>query len=315
MLNVHLEASCGPALQSIFVDGTPAYFRLVAEADSADVVVFEKDDWSYLRRSELLRRHPNKCICISEWDKPSFVIPAIYASNEKAWYSRGRTETMNYPIADRRGRNPWVTALAAQTCGKTYLYSFVGKSSSRVRKRLFRHYVTRRQPSGDVFIEASDEAVINQAKYSDAVRRRYAEIISASKFALCPRGWGTSSVRLFEACEMGVAPVILADRWIPIGGIDWSFALFVDEGRISELDAIIRSHGSEWRQRGERARQTFLQHFAVDAAPRALAAAMERLLGSIDPRREAAIHRWYPLIHIAGIGSERLRKWFPAFRA
>lgn len=114
---------------------------------------------------------------------------------------------------------------------------------------------------------------------------------------------------------MGVAPVVLADRWVPIAGIDWSFALFVDENRVRDLDSIIRSHESEWAQRGQCARQTFSQHFAVEVAPRALMAAMMRLIASVDPRREATFRRWYPLVYLGGGVNERLRKWIPSYRA
>ena len=314
MLKVHLEQSCGSRLKSIFVEGTAKYFQLVDDPALADIIVFEADSWPYLKRSALIRQYPDKCVCISEWDKPSFFIPSISASNERSWYSSGRTETMHYPLAARGSWNEWVTRLAREPADKKYLYSFMGKSSSRVRKVLLRHYATSRLPD-DILIEGSDQAVLNLAEYGDASRRRYAEVMSASKFALCPRGWGTSSLRLFEACEMGVAPVILSDRWVPIGGIDWSFALFVDENRVRDLDGVIRSHESEWVQRGQRARQTFLEHFGVEVAPRALMAAIARLIGSLDPHREAAFRPWYPLIHLGRIANERLGKWVPTYRA
>jgi hypothetical protein len=317
MLKVHLEQSCGSLLRSIFVEGTANYFQLADDPALADIIVFEFDNWPYLRRSALVRQYPDKCMCISEWDKPSFFLPSISASNARSWYSSGRAETMHYPMAARGGRNEWVTRLARDPADKTYLYSFMGKSSSRVRKMLLRHYATSRLPAlhDDILIEGSDQTVLNQVEYADALRRRYAEVMSASKFALCPKGWGTSSVRLFEACEMGVAPVILADRWVPIAGIDWSFALFVDENRIRDLDGIIRAHESESVQRGQRARQMFLEHFAVEVAPRTLMAAIARLIGSVDPHREAAFRRWYPLIHLGRIVNERLRKWIPSYRA
>jgi Exostosin family len=317
MLKVHLEQSCGSGLKSIFVEGTAKYFQLVDDPALADIIVFEADNWPYLRRSALIRQYRDKCICISEWDKPSFFLPSISASNKSSWYSSGRAETMHYPLAARGGWNEWVTWLANEPADKKYLYSFMGKSSSRVRKVILRHYATSRLPAlhDDILIEGSDHAVLNQAGYRDASMRRYAEIMSASKFALCPRGWGTSSLRLFEACEMGVAPVILADRWVPIGGIDWSFALFVGENRVRDLDGIIRSHESEWVQRGQRARQTFLENFGVEVAPRTLMAAIARLIGSVDPHREAAFRRWYPLIHLGRIANERLSKWIPSYRA
>src|SRR6476620_2968112 len=90
---------------------------------------------------------------------------------------------------------------------KKYLDSFTGKSSSRVRKHILHRYGTQRvrNPPVDVLIESSDHAVHDLVMYSDDTRRHHAEVMRASKYALCPRGWGVSSVRLFEACEMGIA--------------------------------------------------------------------------------------------------------------
>src|SRR6516164_2967581 len=98
MLKVHLEASCSDALRSIFAQGQPDYFQISRDAYTADVVVFQRGEWSYLRRSPLFVSQPCKCICISECDKPSFFVPGIYASNQTDWYARGRSETLHYMI-------------------------------------------------------------------------------------------------------------------------------------------------------------------------------------------------------------------------
>ena len=316
MLSVYFEESCGPALRAIVLEGAPTYFQVAHEPGLSDIILFQRDDWAYLRQSKLMRQHPDKCICVSDWDKPSFFIPGVYASNEKCWLTNRRTETTNYFFHEGGDANEYVKELSDHPIEKIYLYSFMGKQSSRVRKRLVRYYVLRRPPDlpKDILVEATDQAAFVDIRYNDTLRRRYAEILASSKYALCPRGWGTSSVRLFEACQMGIAPVILSDRWIPIGGIDWSFALFVDEGQVRDLDGIIRSHESEWLQRGQHARQTFLRHLTREAAPWMLAESLVRLTRCLDPRREAALRRWYPLVHFGNLVNDRLMKWFPAFR-
>jgi len=261
-----------------------------------------------------MRRYPEKCICISEWDKPSFFLPSVYASNEQRWYADGRAETSHYLLSGRAYGNEWVTRFAQASVDKRYLYSFIGKSSSRVRKRLFRNHMDQGAGGqGDFLIEASDQAVPHFT-YDEDQRRRYAEILGASKYALCPRGWGTSSVRLFEACEMSVAPVILAGRWVPVRGIDWTFAIFVGEKHVSDLDRIVRAHEAEWAERGQRARQTFAAHFAKDRAAQSLAAAISRLTSGVNPKLEARYRRAYPLIHLFRAAQERFRKWFPAYQ-
>lgn len=77
---------------------------------------------------------------------------------------------------------------------------------------------------------------------------------------------------MFEAMELGVAPVVMADTWIPVDGVDWSFCLFVKENQIARLDAIVRSHEDEWRERGMAARLAFTEHFG----PQSLGHTLER---------------------------------------
>jgi hypothetical protein len=40
----------------------------------------------------------------------------------------------------------------------------------------------------------------------DLPKLRYAELLIASKFVLCPRGNGASSIRLFESMQLGICP-------------------------------------------------------------------------------------------------------------
>ena len=51
-------------------------------------------------------------------------------------------------------------------------------------------------------------------------RHRFREVLEASKFVLCPRGQGTSSIRLYETLASGRVPVIIADDWVARRGPD-----------------------------------------------------------------------------------------------
>ena len=52
-------------------------------------------------------------------------------------------------------------------------------------------------------------------------RRRFAETMFRSKFVLCPRGHGTSSIRLFETLAAGRVPVVISDDWVAPKGPTW----------------------------------------------------------------------------------------------
>ena len=53
---------------------------------------------------------------------------------------------------------------------------------------------------------------------------------------LCPRGEGTSSIRLFESLRMGRPPVIISDQWVPPEGPAWdTFSVRIPERRIHTI--------------------------------------------------------------------------------
>ena len=73
----------------------------------------------------------------------------------------------------------------------------------------------------------------------------YNELLSKTMFALCPRGTGISTVRLFEALAFGCVPVVVADGYQPPNtkGRKWrEFAIDIPEGRVEMIPAICESH-------------------------------------------------------------------------
>ena len=49
-------------------------------------------------------------------------------------------------------------------------------------------------------------------------RERFRSVMGRSRFVLCPRGKGTSSIRLYEALAYGCVPVIISDDWVAPAG-------------------------------------------------------------------------------------------------
>jgi hypothetical protein len=266
--------------------------NLFVETDAAqsDVIVFGSDEQELFNHHPLFAAYPAKCICISETDIPTFRIPALYAANEQSLLARSRTATINYCISERGNPNPEVKRLIGQQTTRRYLYSFMGGTNSWARRRLFRAV----QTGADTMIEATDrynhwtESSQDRAARAN-LQRRYAEVIASSKYALCPRGCGLSSYRLFEAMSLSVAPVIISDRWQPTRGIDWSFAIFLPEKRIAEIDKIIRAHEDEWEDRGRAAASTYQKHFGDTAIAETLHRQIVDLLSAYNPRREAVM--------------------------
>ena len=71
--------------------------------------------------------------------------------------------------------------------------------------------------------------------------REYREIMSRSRFSLCPRGYSPNSFRLTESLRAGAIPVVIADDIRLPKGYDWSSCLVrVREADVGRLDKIIR---------------------------------------------------------------------------
>jgi hypothetical protein len=288
-LSVYFDRSASEALRLLLTEDVSRFME--SDLCAADVVIFGTDNVHYVRRSELYQAQKAKSICISESDVPTFRLPGLYAANERSLIASHRTKTTSYLIYQRIKPNPEVERLVGQQVEKRYLYSFIGGSNSWARKRLFRYI----QSKDDVLVEATrsfdpiafakDEVAATKAQHT----ARYARVLAGSKFSLCPRGCGLSSHRLFETMALGIAPVIISDRWHPVDGIDWSFALFVRERDIPNLDKIIRSYEDEWEQRGKLARAAFDAQFSHGAIAELVHTQITELLAQYDPRREMVI--------------------------
>jgi hypothetical protein len=69
------------------------------------------------------------------------------------------------------------------------------------------------------------------------------EVIERSNFTLSPRGYGSTSFRMYEALQLGSIPIYVWDeeKWLPYQGvIDWNdFAIVIEASKISELGRIV----------------------------------------------------------------------------
>lgn len=242
---------------------TPKLHLITNDPDSADLILFSAgypfESWYRgILSNPLVHHFPEKCYLYSDGDLFLPVLPGAYASARVGVLGRGRTTGAPYitPIA-----NPFVAPMCLE---KHYLFSFIGASSSWTRKRLFRIDFHR----ADVLVENSTSLYHHWADdlpEREAQQKRYAEIIAQSHFALCPRGAGAGSIRLYEAMNIGVAPIVLSDRWVPPEGPDWArCSIRVLEKDMPNLPAILDERRSESEAMGAAAREEWQQYFAPE---------------------------------------------------
>ncbi len=71
---------------------------------------------------------------------------------------------------------------------------------------------------------------------------QFMDMMSRSVFALCPRGFGATSFRLYEAMQFGTIPIYISDRHcLPWDDeLDWSeFCVVIGADEVSNLDSIL----------------------------------------------------------------------------
>lgn len=233
--------------------------QLTDSPEAADVVLFTQchmlpNDWRLKRfRDHPLRRaFPSKTLVYNESDRPWCALPGVYvnmpqrhfvAEHQRAWgYFAPPPIGASHPIPD-------------------LLFSFVASNTARCREPLFalRHKdAIVEEVRGFRFWDQTTEGFGER-------RARFLEVLSRSRFVLCPRGNGTSSIRLYESLAMGAVPVIIADDWRPPPGPSWEkFSIRWPEGRTDGLLQTLEAMDADWPALSREARRAYDEHFSPD---------------------------------------------------
>jgi hypothetical protein len=273
-MKVHLGVICEADQVEILRDHArfSKSHEIVSSASAADLILLlgvSALDPQQLLNYEAYKAFPDRCVIYTEEDHYLPLLPTVHTNARTGLHTRiGRV--FNYAHISRNGRhqNRFVgetlsTEPIGNTAHKQYLFSFLGGSTSILRKRLFNLKFNR----SDVLIENTSAYWHwdNSQPDREARQRRYAETIAASHFALCPRGAGAGSSRFFEVMAAGVAPVLLSDIYELTPGPAWDqFLIRVRERNIDRLPAILEPYSDSAAERGRLARRAFEEYFAID---------------------------------------------------
>ncbi|PTY06376.1 hypothetical protein DB347_13190 [Opitutaceae bacterium EW11] len=283
---------------------TPEQADLIFITDLRD----RNDNYASLRWHPLVHRFPQRCFSISDLDNPPRWVRGIHTSATRSPLNLRRFHTGSYFLYHPDFRNPFIESYAAgRACmptDKQYLFSFLGRACTPLRRELLS--MKFRRPDVRVVDTSSFNAFTHTVAGKTEAQKRYADTLCASKYAVCPRGNGAASIRLFEAMSVGVAPVILSDAWILPRGPNWrSFALFIRERDAASLEQVIEAHESEWMERGARARAAYRQFFTDEAYIRYLVGcAWDLRRRAVLPER--LVHRCWPAAELAARARRRL---------
>lgn len=234
-------------------------YRLTDDADEADLILFiensryHKDRYfRKLTNHPLVRNYPQKVFMYNPHDTPWLVLPGLYASMPKQRFDNKVIAACNYVEVI----NPYVRCDFDKQ--PTYLFSFCGTPYRGVRSRIAK--LTHPRAS----INAFAANMYGHGRKNEPMMN-YAELLVDSKFILCPKGIGTSSIRLFEVLKAGRVPVIISDNWVPPKGPDWhNIAVFVPEHATDQIPRLLEMEEHQWEQKARAARAAWEQYFSPD---------------------------------------------------
>lgn len=233
----------------------PAQADIILFAEMGECGMFAER----VRAHPVYRQFPDKCFLFDSADTFVPVLPGIYASLPEKFYRPDSTRTGYYLYVVE---NAFIRHRPA-TGNESNLASFIGSSkTSALRADIlaidrpdFLTWDTADRSTRIQYHGQSDERAAFWAEYSDAM--------ASAKFALCPRGVGAGSIRLFEAMKLGRACVIISDAWHPNDRVRWSeFSIRVAESDIPRLPEILLSHEHRAREMGHNARREWETWFS-----------------------------------------------------
>lgn len=253
-------------------------FQEARDPEAADFIVFIEPPrhkfegyGRVLAQNPLVQRFAEGWFAYDWADGPAGFLPGVYPSLARTQWDPARlvaggfllpyTEAVLHAAADRPKRDVSAPQL---------LLSFRGAASHPVRTNLLHTRSMVDDPWVDFSL--SDEWFTHTSgQKTDHVSR-----VLSAKFALCPRGVGPATFRIYESMALGRAPVIVSE--IGPAGPDWGkFVLVVSEARIADPPRIVREREEHWAEMGRAARQAWEDFFAHPAGITQMLEAMERI--------------------------------------
>lgn len=237
---------------------------LTDNPQTADIILFvdphQHSDWRLraIRRHPLALKYPEKVFVYDERDRPSCFLPGLYVSMP--------ANAINLRFQRACGYHRTIhTQFDGADHQPDLLFSFMGSYTHPIRQRIYQS----KHPRG--YIE--DSSHVNFFDFSgntkeETIHRqkdKFAEIVIRSKFVLCPRGSGVSSIRMLETMLAGRVPVVISDGWFPPEGPDWTSCIIrVSEAEIEKIPALLEANEYRYESMAASAREAYANWFAPE---------------------------------------------------
>ena len=237
---------------------------LVSSPDSADCVLSTVSRYNFGPGSRIFRAdplqpphgHPPTFVWYAN-DHPTGRLPGFYCSLPRPLFDPHLHRTFCYPFRYNECIQPFDLGDAR------YLYAFVGGLTSGLRHRLLASLAAAERAEERLIQVQSGPWDRMFDRSGIAPKTTYADALRRTRFFLCPRGNGVSSIRLFETMQAARVPVIISDAFVPPADIDWSrCSVFIRERDLHSLPSILRERATDWPSLASTARQIWETHFS-----------------------------------------------------
>ena len=222
----------------------------------------------YIKRNIIYKRFKKKCYIISDSGYGLKSVKGIYTSISKFEYNKSIHEPGWYfPINDLREHaiNNNIFKNEDITCTfrgdlKTHkvrqeTHDLIKNGISKINKYKSTNTDGRQIKA---WIDYDPSQILS-------LKNSFIQDILNSEFVLCPRGYNTSSMRIYEVMSLGRVPIIISDNWIRPIGPEWNeFSITIKEKEIYRLDEIVNKFKDRSAQMGKFARKEWENWFSLE---------------------------------------------------
>jgi hypothetical protein len=228
-------------------------FEIAKTVEEAEIVLYLENGYIGLGELPRLVAHVRSApsamhFLFVESDWPFPVLPGAYPSLTEPcdW-----AQSWSYLPRHRTEKNDEDISISEPE----FLFSFLGRSSTHPIRKAILLLDKDNTPCLDV---ADGPERFSKFHFLDT----YFTLIRRSKFVLCPRGFGASSIRIFEAMCSGRVPVIISDQWQPPVGIPWGeFCVRVSQSEVHSIPRLLNHLEGKAHVMGELAHKVFNEYF------------------------------------------------------
>ena len=223
--------------------------EVVDDESNADAIIVYNKHLTQQRQFEAkliastyFRENSDRSYIYDETDNPTFVLPGMYVSTD---LNRFGPHVLPVPYLHAK----LVNDFAYEAKPKSILCSFWGRESHPIRRHLYGLKGSLYSIANTTNFDFFDQSESNQNQLAQQ-RRDYINSLQMSQYSLCPRGYGTCSIRLFESMLCHAVPIVISDSYVPPNMFDWNLAaIMIPESEVSNIGVIISHDARKYNER------------------------------------------------------------------